>query len=47
MYLSDCIFEPTERDELGNKIYYPGYSPHEAMCRYAAGISDACQDQAW
>ena len=41
------VFTLYDRDELGNKIYYPGYSPHEAMCRYVAGISDACQAQAW
>lgn len=35
------------KDELGNKVYYPGCSPHELMCEYVAGINRACQAQAW
>lgn len=41
------VFARYSRDELGNKVYYPGCSPHELMCEYVAGINRACQDQAW
>lgn len=41
------VFARYSKDELGNKVYYPGCSPHELMCEYVAGINRACQDQAW
>lgn len=41
------VFARYSKDELGNKVYYPGCSPHELMCEYVAGINRACQAQAW
>lgn len=41
------VFTMYDIDEFGNKVYHPGYSPHELMCEYVAGINDACQAQAW
>ena len=34
------VFTPYGIDESGNKVYHPGYTPHELMCKYVADNPD-------